>query len=406
MALRIYDSFDEMAPSPTAGAFAAADDLPKDSSAAALDALPDFGAETGLAQPAYMKLAVEMNQARLALLTLLLENPLAAERLTGHLNSLGNRAPQPSLWEDDPVQGLPDSRACCHPGSSAAGRPRLFPAMLIRIAGQLEITATESLELDEAYRIRLRECRLHLAGLRQKMIVGNIRLVGFIAYKYRITSISHEDLLQEGIVGLIKAVDRFDPERGIRFSTYAVFWIRQAISRLINRQEKVVHLPMALAEKATVVYEIMRNGYLENNRWPSLAEIKSRCSLSMEEIKTVSSYYQSTHALDAQPSADNGEQSLLDTLKQQQFLLPLNELINTNLSLFVASVVASLPEKEATILNMRFGLKNHSEMTLQAIADQLHVTRERVRQIQNQALHKLKQQFGYELSPFLESNDN
>ena len=96
----------------------------------------------------------------------------------------------------------------------------------------------------------------------------------------------------------------------------------------------------------------------------------------------------------------------MDTLIQQQFLSPLNDLINSNLSLFIAHIIASLPEKEAAILNMRFGLKNHSEMTLQAIADQLQVTRERVRQIQNQALQTLKQQFGYELSPFLESNDN
>jgi len=93
------------------------------------------------------------------------------------------------------------------------------------------------------------------------------------------------------------------------------------------------------------------------------------------------------------------------TLKQQQFALPLNELIDRNLSLYLDNVVSGLPEKEATILTMRFGLKNHTEMTLQAIADQLHVTRERVRQIQNQALQKLKQQFGHDLAPFLEAND-
>jgi RNA polymerase primary sigma factor len=92
------------------------------------------------------------------------------------------------------------------------------------------------------------------------------------------------------------------------------------------------------------------------------------------------------------------------TLPQHQFAQPLNELIDSNLSLYIGKVVASLPEKEAAILNMRFGLQNHHEMTLQAIADQLHVTRERVRQIQNDALKKLKQQFGYDLLPFLEPN--
>jgi RNA polymerase primary sigma factor len=163
---------------------------------------------------------------------------------------------------------------------------------------------------------------------------------------------------------------------------------------------------VALAERAWVVFDLMRSCYLENNRWPTEAEIQSQCSLSAEEIRTISNYYQDTHSLDAGLSEDNPEQTLMDTLSQQQFVQPLNELISNNLNLFVTQVVATLTEKEAAILNMRFGLKNHSAMTLQAIADHLHVTRERVRQIQNQALYKLKQQFGYELLPFLEANDN
>jgi RNA polymerase primary sigma factor len=216
--------------------------------------------------------------------------------------------------------------------------------------------------------------------------------------------LSFEDLMQEGSIGLIKAVDRFDASRGIRFSTYAIFWIKQAISRLIVKQEKVVRLPIALAERSSVVFEVMRNSYLEHNRWPSLLEIKAQCDLSMDDIKTISSYYQSTHSLDSAQSDDGDDQTLMATLPQHQFAQPLNELIDSNLSLYIGKVVASLPEKEAAILNMRFGLHNHHEMTLQAIADQLHVTRERVRQIQNDALKKLKQQFGYDLLPFLEPN--
>lgn len=201
-------------------------------------------------------------------------------------------------------------------------------------------------------------------------------------------------------------MDRFDPSRGIRFSTYAIFWIKQAISRLIVKQEKVVRLPIALAEKASVVFEAMRSCYLEHGRWPSLGELQTRCELSLEEIKTISGYYQSTHSLDTSLSDDNDDHTLMASLKQHQFALPLNELIDKNLSLYLSKVVASLPEKEASILNMRFGLRNHTEMTLQAVADQLHVTRERVRQIQNQALKKIKQQFGYDLMPFLEPNDS
>jgi RNA polymerase primary sigma factor len=134
-------------------------------------------------------------------------------------------------------------------------------------------------------------------------------------------------------------------------------------------------------------------------------ELQARCELSLEEIKTISSYYQATHSLDESLSGEKDDQTLMSSLIQHQFPQPLDELVDQNLSLYLGKIVASLPEKEAAILTMRFGLKNHTEMTLQAVAEQLHVTRERVRQIQNNALKKLKQNFGYDLMPFLEPND-
>lgn len=281
-----------------------------------------------------------------------------------------------------------------------------FPALLLRIAEQIEKTAKVSLTIDPGYIANLRKSRCRLQAVRQQMISSNTGLVAFVAYKYKTTNLSFDDLMQEGIVGLIKAVDRFDPKRGICFSTYAVFWIKQAISRLIVKQEKVVRLPVALAEKASVIFEMMRVYYLENSRWPNLVDLQAQCGLTMEEVKTVSSYYQATHSLDAGLSEEGDDHTLMDTLEQQQFPSPLEDLMGTNLSLFIGNLVSTLPEKEAAILNMRFGLKNHTEMTLQAIADQLQVTRERVRQIQNQALNKIKQQYGNDLMPFLEVNES
>lgn len=348
-------------------------------------------------------LAEAMQQAKQRLLKALLETPATVTRLSPPIEQadeqdsdyveIGIKVVQE--WdfvqdknletEDKPTQPNPEC-------------PFWAPE-LIEMTKQVQ----SACDADDAQ--RLAAYCIQLQTSRQQMISANSGLVAFVANKYKTNSLGFDDLMQEGTIGLIRAVDRFDPYRGIRFSTYAIFWIKQAISRLIVKQDKVVRLPVSLAEKASTVFEAMRSTYLEHNRWPKLHELQSLCDLTADEVKTISEYYQATHSLDASLSGDEDDQTLMSRLKQQQFALPLDELIDRNLSLYLSKVVASLPEKEAAILNMRFGLKNHTEMTLQAIADQLHVTRERVRQIQNQALKKLKQQFGYELLPFLEAND-
>ena len=378
-----------------------------------------------LIQPA-QAMAEEMELARTNLLNLLLEKSFATQLLSEQLitnavegvdytlnnnDSSDKQAVQESGFVQantiNPVITAEINQTGINSGSQQdynLQTAHFFPVFLLRVA---ELTSKKMADpelLDPDYRSRLSAQRLKLQKVRQKMIASNTGLVAFVACKHKTVSLSFDDLMQEGSIGLIKAVDRFDASRGIRFSTYAIFWIKQAISRLIVKQEKVVRLPIALAEKSSVVFEIMRNCYLENNRWPSVMELKAKCDLSMDDIKTISSYYQSTHSLDTAASEDGDDQTLMATLQQHQFALPLNELIDNNLSLYINQVVESLSDKEATILNMRFGLKNHHEMTLQAIADQLNVTRERVRQIQNDALKKLKQQFGYDLLPFLEPN--
>ncbi|PKD41380.1 RNA polymerase subunit sigma-32 [Methylomonas sp. Kb3] len=281
----------------------------------------------------------------------------------------------------------------------------LLPVFLLDSAAQAESILTTDTEDGADFKKRLGKAKRELRSLRQEMISANTGLVAFVAHKYKTSNLSFEDLMQEGLVGLIKAVDRFDPDRGICFSTYAIYWIRQAISRLIVKQEKIVRLPVALAEKAATVFEAMRSCYLRYERWPSIAELKLACDLSEQEIKTISSYYQATHSLDASIGDDDDNLELMAKMQQHQFSLPLDELIDQDLAQYVDKAVASLPEKQAAILTMRFGLRDHTEMTLQAVADQLHVTRERVRQIQNEALKKLKQQFGFDLMLFLEPKD-
>lgn len=280
-----------------------------------------------------------------------------------------------------------------------------LPVYLLEVSERIQNKLGQAGALDPVYKTKLQCGRFELKHWRQEMIANNTGLVAFVAHKYKTTTLTFDDLMQEGMVGLIKAVDRFDPERGNCFSTYAIFWIKQAISRLIVKQDKVVPLPVALAEKSSPVFEAMRLSYLKHERWPTLAELKACCDLSEQEIKTISSYYQATYVQDASNDEEDDGMSVMEKMQQRQFTQPLGELIETDLVSYMSKAVASLPEKQATILAMRFGLKNHTEMTLQAVADQLQVTRERVRQIQNEALQKLRQQFGFDLMLFLEPND-
>lgn len=280
-----------------------------------------------------------------------------------------------------------------------------LPVYLLEVSERIQNKLGQAGALDPVYKTKLQCGRFELKHWRQEMIANNTGLVAFVAHKYKTTTLTFDDLMQEGMVGLIKAVDRFDPERGNCFSTYAIFWIKQAISRLIVKQDKVVPLPVALAEKSSPVFEAMRQSYLKHERWPTLAELKACCDLSEQEIKTISSYYQATYVQDASNDEEDDGMSVMEKMQQRQFTQPLGELIETDLVSYMSKAVASLPEKQATILAMRFGLKNHTEMTLQAVADQLQVTRERVRQIQNEALQKLRQQFGFDLMLFLEPND-
>lgn len=281
---------------------------------------------------------------------------------------------------------------------------RLFPGFLLEVAQNYAARSSSTSHADLTHLIS------QLAYARQQMIAGNLGLVGSIAHQYRATSIGHDDLLQEGVLGLIKAVDRFDVERGYQFSTYASYWIKQAISRLITKQDRIVHLPISVAEKAGKVVEAMRSFFLKHERWPTLAQLlrdlQDFGGLTEDEIKAIHAYYQAHYSLDASSSSEEGDGlELMTRMRQQQFALPLDELIEGNLNSYLNDAVASLPAKEADIINMRFGLKNHTEMTLQAVADHLQVTRERVRQIQNQALGKLRARFGFDLMPFLEAND-
>lgn len=241
-----------------------------------------------------------------------------------------------------------------------------------------------------------------MSASRQAMINGNLRLVTFVAKQYRNQVMSFADLIQDGTVGLIKAVDRFDWRRAVRFSTYAIYWIKQTISRALVRQEKMIRLPYNMAAKAASVFETMNHYLMRNNKWPSMPELAALCLLPEHEVKAIVDNYQAVVSLDGNVNDDEEMPALITTLEQRHFPQPHHTLVNAALKKSLRQAVSTLPEREANILICRFGLNNDHEMTLQDIADKMSLTRERVRQIQNSALLKLRNNFNGELSDFLE----
>jgi len=368
-----------------------------------------------------LALAVNLEQDRQTLQLLLLEEDLATTLLLKHcLSQLDNGLDICEMVSDKTVERIiVQGVDFVQPNlvqtiQSLLNNPVAGPSLLgLRFLANFLIEVSYLCQSiycpDPVFNAYLQKLDLAAKALyrsRREMIARNIGLAALVAHKHKTTVLSVDDLIQEGVIGLIKAVDRFDPYRGFQFSTYSMPWIKQAISRLIVKQEKIVRLPVALAERACVVFEAMRNAYLQTERWPSVEQLKVLCDLSEDEIKNIRNYYQANHSLDdARETEEDEGQTLMARMKQQQFALPIDELIARNLSQYLEQVVATLPEKEAAILNMRFGLKNHTETTLQVIADQLQVSRERIRQIQNEALKKLKNRFGCDLELFLEPND-
>jgi RNA polymerase primary sigma factor len=259
----------------------------------------------------------------------------------------------------------------------------------------------KSKRLKEDDKNRINKQLLTMLESRQVLINSNVRMVAFIVNKYAHSKIAFSDLMQEGTIGLIKAVDRFDYQRPVRFSTYAVFWIRQMISRAITKQKKLVSLPFNLACKVSIVFSSVNTFLQENNKWPSSKQLAESCQLSVKEIEAILESYKPCLSLSSHINDDDDLPVLLDTLEQQHFDSPLNELTSNNLNITLKHAIDCLLEREAFVIRNRFGINNGIELTLQEIADQFDVSKERIRQIQNAALSKLKDQFGTQLSDFL-----
>ncbi len=276
-----------------------------------------------------------------------------------------------------------------------------LPAFISYVADQIK--ADKSLKP----RLVSRVCREQkkMMQCRESIIEANVRLVTYVAKQYKHSKLLFSDLIQEGTIGLIKAVDRFDYTREVKFSTYAIYWIKQTISRIIIKQEKIVRLPYSLAAKASLVFDTMNNQLELTHRWPSALELSELCRIPEPEVVSILKFYQPGVSLFSSINQDDDMPDLIDTLEQRHFPSPFSAMSEQAMHQCIDQAIDGLSQREADVIRARFGIQNRVEMTLQEIADQLQLSRERVRQIQNNAIQKLQKSYGNDLHGFLNTHN-
>jgi RNA polymerase primary sigma factor len=264
-----------------------------------------------------------------------------------------------------------------------AETPELISSYFARIGDGALLTHAEEVDLS-------RRARAGDAKARARLVEKNLRLVVSVAKKYRGYGVPFEDLIQEGNIGLMKAVDKYDPDRGWRFSTYATWWVRQAVGRAVSDKGRTIRLPVHMGEKMRKMARAYNGLSAEVGREPTDVEVAGRLGWTAEKVREIRSAMPDAASLD-KPLGSGDDASELGSLVEDQASSDLSEAIVRNMEVgWLGEAISRLPERHRHVLVKRYGLYEEETATLAQLAEELGVSKERIRQLQREAERMLR----------------